>query len=84
MKYFKYGNIGGIGRVIDREINPNSGYYDSLIDLLESEVYSEHTIEGFRIKRYGFDDRLNKNVYMVLHDRGEYKQQFVCYFIEEN
>lgn len=85
MKYFKYGNSGGIDKVRNREINYNSGYYESLHELLKSLTHgTSYAMSGFRIIRYAFDERLDKDVYMVLHDIGEYKEQFVCYFIEDD
>ena len=79
-RYFKYGDSGGIGKVIDREINSNSGYYNSLKSLLKSE--ERCWIKNPKIEQYGYDGRLGKDVYMVIGDHGGYKEQFVCYFIE--
>lgn len=81
MRYFKYGNSGGIQKVIQREINENSGYFDSLKDLLESEKREWNN--NLKIIHYCYDFRLEKEVYMVVADFRNYEEQFSCYFIEE-
>lgn len=82
-KYFKYGNGGGIDKVIDREEYGTSGFYSSIHELLKSIDNPDFKIDTCRIKYHAYDERLNRHVYMVLHDTGAYKQQFVCFFIED-
>lgn len=79
--YFKYGNSGGIDKVISREINSNSGYYKSLRELIESEKRDWN--DNLKVIFYVYDDRLGKDVYMVVGDYGNYEEQFLCYFIED-
>ena len=79
-RYFKYDNSGGIQSVIDRVIDCNSGYYESLIDLLQS--CTRKGITNLRIVFYGYDKRLQKQVYMVTGNHSGFKNQFVSYFIE--
>ena len=81
MKYFKYGNQGGIQKVIDREIDSNSGYYDTIKDIIDS--VKQPYLSNYNTIFYTYDYRLFKKVYMVVADYKEYKQQFVCYFIED-
>ena len=80
MNYFKYGNQGGIQKIMDREINGNGGYYHTLKRLLDS-CKSEWN-SNLKIKWYCFDERLNKDVYMVVADYSGHEQQFVSYFVE--
>jgi len=79
--YFKYGNSGGIDKVIRREINSNSGYYQSLRELIDSEKRDWN--DNLKVIFYVYDDRLGKDVYMVVGDYGNYEEQFLCYFIED-
>lgn len=81
MKYFKYGNSGGIQAVIAREINGNSGYYDSIEDIIES--VRDPRVSNYKASEYCFDHRLNKMVHIITGDRINYKGQFLCFFIED-
>ena len=80
IRYFKYGNAGGIHKVIARELNRNSGYYNSLKELLSSV---KNRGKNIKIREYGYDDRLKKTVFMIVGDHSNYKNVFICYFIEE-
>lgn len=83
-RYYKYGNSGGIKKVQDREINNNSGYYDSLKDLFSSVKDAPRCDLDFKIKPYTFDERLGKDVYMIVCDYGNHSDRFECFFIEED
>jgi hypothetical protein len=80
-RYFKYGNNGGIDKVKRREINCNSGYFNSLKALLDSCITKY--AKNYKIEYYGYDDRIKRDVYMVVADHSGYKQQFMSYFIED-
>lgn len=70
-KYFLYGNGGGIDKVID-DMNNSPHYFYSIKDAL-AEVAEEISRWGnpISIKEdlsvcfYCYDDRINKNVYMI-------------------
>ena len=84
---YYYGNAGGIQLPKTRDLNSNSGYAYSIKDLFEQiiknslDAYANKKIEDFKVRYYGFDDRLDRDVYMVLTDYGGYKDQYVRYFI---
>ena len=70
-KYFLYGNGGGINKVIE-EMNNSPRYFSSIKDALV-EVAEEISRWGTPISAkedlnvcfYGYDKRINKNVYMI-------------------
>ena len=70
-KYFLYGNGGGIDKVIE-EMNNSPHYFHSIKDAL-AKVAEEVSLLGDSISLkedlsicfYSYDDRINKNVYMI-------------------
>ena len=87
---YAYGNSGGIDDVKKRFIDPPYfNFYKCLYDLIQTlsniSFYS-NSIKAYKdlsIQYYGYDDRLHKQVFMVLANHSGFKHQFVCYFIEE-
>jgi len=87
---YSYGNAGGIDDVKKRVINPPYfNHYNTLYDLihtLSNHSYYGNSIKAFKnlsIHHYGHDDRLHKQVFMVVATHSGLHEQFVCYFIEE-
>ena len=99
MKLFLYGNSGGIGGVIEEisnnhkiymeEISNNHKTYDTLYGAYSSLV--EDNGRGFAIgdlscRYYAYDDRLDKQVYIICTDRyfnEVYSSpQFVSFMVE--
>jgi hypothetical protein len=87
---YAYGNSGGIDDVKKRLINPPYfKFYNCLYDLIHTLTnisYFGNSIKAYKdlsIKHYGYDDRLNKQIFMVTANHSGLKNQFVCYFIEE-
>lgn len=84
MKYYCYGNASGIDSVIKREIMFNHFYAESLKQIINYVENQEHKKRNIKIIHYAYDDRLQKEVYMVVADHSGYKEQFELYFIEES
>lgn len=84
--YFKYGNNGCIDLVQKRQIDSNNGYYSTAKKLIESiKTINNKNYLNWNIIYYGYDKRINRNVFMVVADISKkYKQQFMSYFIIEN
>ena len=91
-KYFMYGNSGGICEVIET-LESNPPYYTTLKDCFQKLVtdsWSAFSIEDLSIKYHAFDERINKDVYMITTKRfgktdyiKEYgTSQFFQYLIE--
>lgn len=91
MKFFIYGNGGGINKVIEELDNPKETF-ESLKEVFETIVrryFGLLDIEDLSIKYYCYDDRIKKDVYMVVTNRygdenyiKKYKcPQFVSYLV---
>lgn len=88
MKLFLYGNSGGIGEVIE-EISNNPTTYDTLYGAYASLVEKhEHgfAIEDLSCRYYTYDDRLDKQVYIICTDKYfdeiYSSPQFVSFMVE--
>lgn len=97
MRLFAYGNCGGIGRVIkDIELIENSDINNNHKDVPETfssirEVFnyiiSEFegdilSMDNLYLKYYGPDKRINHNVYMVVTDNYNGKQEVPPVFLK--
>ena len=91
-KYFMYGNGGGIHNVI-ASLENNPEYYTTLKDCFENLVAlcnGAYSIKDLTMDFYTFDERINKDVYVIGTKR--YRQedyikeygcpQFVQYLVE--
>lgn len=71
MAYLLYGNSGGID-LVKKSIERKENVYDSLLDALK---YAADTplcsfgINDLSVKYYGYDPRINKEVYVILTNR---------------
>lgn len=70
MKYFLYGNSGGIEKVAYDLSNPDKKTYGSIKEAFEAVVkfydLCSLRIEDLSIEYYTYDDRIRKEVYIVL------------------
>lgn len=95
MRYFTYGNSGGIDN-IKKELSNPKVTFDSIKEMLfeVSRRYQDawgvlFDIEDLSIRYYGYDERIEKDVYMICTNRHGDKNfiemygcpQFVSYFV---
>lgn len=67
MRFFLYGNSGGIYRVKDELANPKETFA-TIREACMAVVERNHDmfdIEDLFIKYYGYDERIEKDVYMI-------------------
>ena len=83
MRLYLYGNGGGIDRIIE-DISNSPKTYGSLKEVmfeLKERYYNQFDIHDLFIQYYGYDNRLNKDVYIIVTSQmGEedYVQKYGC------
>ena len=89
MNYYCYGNGGIIDSVIKRELNYNSFYASNILEIINKTInvslaYKFLGVKDVYIKYYGYDERLKRDVYMMLNSKKicGYKDQFMKFIIE--
>lgn len=92
MSFFIYGNAGGIDEVIKELANPNKKTFKSLESVFKHLIKKNHdafTMEDLSVRFYGYDERINKNVYMISTSNYEYMstriigfKMFINYLVE--
>ena len=71
MAYLLYGNSGGICKV-QKQIENRENVYTSLLDALKAVADTPlhlFDVEDLSIEDYGYDPRLDKEVYIILAKR---------------
>lgn len=92
MAYMIYGNSGGIHQV-QAMIKSGTPVYSTLKEALEAaqdNVLHTYDVSDLSIKYYGYDDRIDKDVYVILTRRCSNRDfikmygtpQFASYLIE--
>lgn len=72
MSFMMYGNGGGIDEVIAEIANPTKVYNSIIVaflDLVKTSPKGTYSVEDLSLKYYGFDDRIGKDVYMIVSNR---------------
>ena len=83
MKFYLYGNGGGIDKVIE-DISNSPKTYASLKEVmfeLKERYFNQFDIHDLAIQYYCYDNRLNKDVYIVATSRlgkEDYIQKYGC------
>lgn len=91
MSLFIYGNAGGIDRVKDKINNPQETF-DTIKEACMAVVKQYNNmfaLEDLYVRYYGYDERINKDVYLITTNRyGEENYikkyghpQFVSYMV---
>lgn len=83
-KYYCYGGSHGIDFVKKRGLDYNYFYENSLKGIIEHVEKWEFKKKNIKFKFYAYDERLQKDIYMVIADHSGAKEQYCLYFFEEN
>lgn len=91
MKFFLYGNSGGIDKVKEELSNPREtfGSIREVFEKIEEQYGNLMGVTDLSVIYYSYDDRIEKDVYMIVTNRcgdkdyiEEYKYpQFVSYMV---
>jgi hypothetical protein len=77
-KYYIYGTSGGIDNVKKRVINCNNFYINDILEFIRNIKYCNATLTY-----YGYDQRIQRQVYKITADHSKLKQQFLHYVIQD-
>lgn len=72
MGYLTYGNGGGIDKVIAEIANPtkvHEGIIAAFLDIVKTSPKGTYAVDDLSLKYYGFDERIGKDVYMIVSNR---------------
>ena len=83
MKYFLYGNSGGIGKVKEELSNPKETFKNikEVFVALKERYYNLFDISDLSIKYYAYDERIKKDVYMIVTNKlgnKDYIEEYGC------
>lgn len=83
MKFFIYGNSGGIDKVIEELDNPKETFRSlkEVLLAIKEEYDNAFTIEDLSISYYTYDERIGKDVYIVAtnqYDDEDYIEEYGC------
>lgn len=85
-KIYIYGNDSDIFKVQKRVHNFNHKHFNNLkeVFIYLSELKKDIIKSNLKMKYYAYDDRLDKDVWMIIADMKGYKNQFISYLIFED
>ena len=78
-RYATYSNSGGIQKVISGE---SLTYHETLTDIFNEWNNREYVKGEVNLQHYSFDERINKDVFILKGSLGGHKNHFLCFVIE--
>lgn len=84
MKFFIYGNSGGIDEVKKELANPKTKTFETIKQVCTTLVKQRDNafdVEDLYIRYYGYDNRIEKDVYIIAtcrHGKENYIKKYGC------